>query len=239
MTRAWLEQIESDASVRKLVDAIDPSQRVMAEGSWGSSGHLLAGMIARQSKRPVLLVVAHLDEADEAKEDLELLEGVTTETFGALELMPGESHVSLELLAERLTLVGQLMEQQQPSVVIAPVQALMQAVPQAEAIGAMARQLKPGQTLDQHELTEWLADAGYNRVDGIEEPGDFAIRGGIVDVMPPGNLPPVRIDFFGDQIDEITEVNPDTMGSGRKLEGVRLIGASPEKIQDEERTTNF
>ena len=78
--------------------------------------------------------------------------------------------------------------------VVAPVQALMQAVPEEKALGSMSLLLEPGMSLEQEGLSNWLVEAGYARVDVVEEPGDFALRGGLVDVYPPGNLPAVRGD---------------------------------------------
>ncbi|MBI1369792.1 MAG: transcription-repair coupling factor [Planctomycetes bacterium] len=235
----WLHQIVDHAAIGKIIDVLREGEHVLAEGAWGSAGHLVAGAIARRAGRPVLLVVAHLDEADEAVEDLSLYEGLDAVGLSALEVMPGETNVSLELLADRLAVTGRLLKGDQPHVLVAPIAALMQAVPMREAMTNLMRDLKRGDTCDQAELVHWLAGAGYERVDVVEEPGDFAVRGGIVDVCPPGNLTPVRIDFFGDQIDEIAEVDLDSMASGRKLPGVRLIGASAEQIQSDERTTSI
>ncbi|MEM6315160.1 MAG: DEAD/DEAH box helicase, partial [Planctomycetota bacterium] len=79
----------------------------------------------------------------------------------------------------------------------------------------------------------WLADHGYNRLDAVEVPGDFAVRGGIVDLYLPGEqrLPngdeviglPVRVDFFGDQIERVTTFDLDSLGSGQKLNAIELV----------------
>ncbi|QNN24404.1 transcription-repair coupling factor [Planctomycetales bacterium ZRK34] len=239
MKHDWIKQIVEHESISRLAGLTEPGKRLVAEGAWGSSAHLTAGAIAQRSGRCVLLVVAHLDEADEAVEDLGLFEGLEAVAFPALEVLPGESNVSLELLADRLAVVTRLARGDQPAVLVAPVQALMQAVPTDEAMGTMVLELARGGTQDPQALTHWLVEAGYRRVDVIEEPGDFAMRGGIIDVYPPGASPAVRLDFFGDQIDEIAEIDVDSMGSDRKIDRVRLIGASVAKIQAEQRTTNL
>jgi len=239
MTHDWLQQIIDHTSIGKLCDLAEPGKRLIAEGAWGSSAHLTAGAIAQRSGRNIVLIVAHLDEADEAVEDLGLFDGLEAVAFPALEVLPGESNVSLELLADRLTVVSRLLKGDQPRVIVAPVQAMMQSVPTGEAIGSVTVELTRGGEQDPQKLVHWLGEAGYQRVDVVEEPGDFAVRGGIVDVYPPGAAPAVRIDFFGDQIDEIAEIDLGSMGSDRKLDSVRLIGASVEKIQNEQNTTNL
>jgi transcription-repair coupling factor (superfamily II helicase) len=98
----------------------------------------------------------------------------------------------------------------------------------------IVRQLAPGDELDIAEFTTWLASTGYNRAEAIEQPGDFTVRGGVIDVFPPGEAPAVRIDLFGDTIDTLAEIDLDSLGSNRKLDRVRLVGATVDKLQDDD-----
>jgi transcription-repair coupling factor (superfamily II helicase) len=239
----WFERILSTPVVGRLAEAIAHAaarsgEAISARGAIGSSTVLVAAALQRKLNRPLLLVVAHLDEADEAIDELEAL-GVNAARFPAMELAPGESSVSLDLLAERLTLVRRLIDASNqstidaPSVIIAPIQALMQAVPRADRLHQMLRIIRAGERLDTVELSRWLSGAGYNRVETIDTPGEFAIRGGIVDVFPPGGAP-ARIDLFGDEAESMHEIDLGTMGSDRKLEHVELVGATLEKLQTDE-----
>jgi transcription-repair coupling factor (superfamily II helicase) len=252
--RAWLSRIVESAPLHALSQLLLREGQAVADGSRGSSTALLAGALAVRTQRPVVLVVAHLDEADDALEDLGLFNeagyALSCERFGALEVLPGESGLNLELLAERLGVVGRLAQGQAPDVLVAPVQALMQAVPEPEAIGQFALNLAEGSSsYPPEKLGQWLGQAGYQRQDAIEQPGDFAIRGGIVDIYPPAGQTtdptggselggPIRLDYFGDEIDAINRIDLSTMGSGQRLTAVRLIGASIEQIQSDERTMN-
>jgi len=237
MKHEWLSTIVDDAAMAALCDALSPGAVVAAEGAWGSSAHLTAGAVHWRTRRPVLLIVAHLDDADEAVDDLALFDGLAAAALPALEVLPGESNASLELLADRVAMTARLAAGDQPGVLVAPVQALMQGVPKRETLGAAVMELAPGQTLDPAALMKWLGDAGYRRVEAVEEVGDFAMRGGIIDICPAGGAPPVRLDFFGDQLDEIAEIDLDSMGSDRKLPGVRLITADAAALQHDETTT--
>ena len=227
---------------------------VVADGSRGSSTALLAGALAVKTNRPVLLVVAHLDEADDAVEDLALFQDagypLGAQRFGALEVLPGESGVSLELLAERLGVVEQLGGETHnhgspPLVLVAPIQALMQSVPRPNAAAAFTLTIKRGDELPPNTLLHWLDRAGYTRNDAIDQPGDFAVRGGIIDLYPPAGratddqghpvpIGPVRLDFFGDEVETLHRINPDTLGSTDPLQQVALIGAQPAMIQDDD-----
>ena len=251
----WLRRIVESAPLHALSDRVSQFGHAVADGSRGSSTALLAGALAVRTGRPVLLVVAHLDEADDALEDLGLFSeagyALTCERFGALEVLPGESGLNLELLAERLGVVGRVASEAMPSVIVAPIQALMQAVPEPDQIGQFAIELSEGDaTYPPEQLASWLGNAGYTRQDAVEQPGDFAVRGGIVDIYPPAGQTttpgggselagPVRLDYFGDEIDAINRIDPASMGSAERLKSVRLIGASVEQIQTDERTTNL
>jgi transcription-repair coupling factor (superfamily II helicase) len=236
-------------TVADVARAANAGERVHVRGSHGSSTSFLAAGLAKSSGKPVLLVVAHLDDADECVDELTSA-GVDAVRFPALEVLPGETSVSLELFAERVGVVRRVMElgADANTIVVAPIQALMQPVPGASSLNALLTNIRTGQTLNPGALIKWLETAGYQRVDAIEETGDYASRGGIIDIFPPAPLSPssedrarsttgllgaaipVRIDFFGDQVDRITEIDLDTMGSDCTIQSVELVCASLEKV---------
>ena len=89
-----------------------------------------------------------------------------------------------------------------PKIIVAPVRSVLQ--PQVKGLGHMAPvRLVVGEDIDLDELAQALVGAAYVRVDMVERRGEFAVRGGIVDIFPPTEEHPVRIDFFGDTIEEI------------------------------------
>ncbi|MCI0676194.1 MAG: hypothetical protein L0Y42_10530, partial [Phycisphaerales bacterium] len=249
----WFSQIAGTPAARRLAETIANTthasgEAISARGAIGSSTVLVAAALRQRLSRPVLLVVAHLDEADEAVDELESL-SINAAKFPAMELAPGESSISLDLLAERLTLVRQLEDassiqskipnpKSQIDFIVAPIQALMQAVPRADRLQQLLRVIRPGDQLDTVDLARWLSEAGYNRVEAIDSPAEFAIRGGIIDIFPPGAVP-ARIDLFGNQVEAIHEIDLGTMGSDRKLDRVEIVGATLEKLQTDEGMVSF
>ncbi len=215
-------------------------RRVGIEGIQGSSTAYLAAAIAHCAARPTLLVVAHVDEADEIVDELGSI-GVAASRFCALESLPGESQISLDLFAERLKLVQRIVrdELDATELVVAPIHALMQRAPAAEVSRKIALALSIGDARGPQEIVRWLDSAGYQRLDTIEEPSDFAVRGGIIDVFPAGatgdagDVPPFRLDFFGDDLESIAEVDLESMGSGASLQTVEIIGADAATIAAE------
>ncbi len=232
--------LAADPALRQACAHLSLGRRVAARGSQGSSTAFVAGALARSLARPALLVAAHLDEADESLDELTDA-GVRAARFPALEVLPGETQASIDLFAERLAVLRTLADAP-PEVLVAPVQALMQPVPAPDALATLSTTLRRGQRVEFARLTRWLADAGYARQDAIDEPGDFAVRGGIIDVFLPAGIGPaaragggaglaVRLDFFGDELEKIAEIDLDTMASDRALDGVEIVCASLEKVQ--------
>ena len=227
----------------RLADALRRGKQAVGVGSSGSSTNLLAGLLRASRSRPVGSVVAHPDDADDAADelnDLFPLEGAARAVrFPALELAPGDSHVSVELFAERLSVVRLVSEGRlRPGqTLVAPIAALMQAVPTPARLPRLSLSLRRGDQTSLAQVLHWLDQAGYERTDAIEEPGQFSIRGGILDVFPPASTvlaggveepgaTPVRLDFFGDEIDTIHEVALETLAADRRLDRVDLVGAS-------------
>ncbi len=247
---AWLGRLTRDPSVRRLAEEARAGGDVTARGGHGSSTTLVVGALAVLLEAPVLLVVAHIDDADESVAELAAC-GIDVEILPAIEALPGESAASLELVAARLGLAKRLSlsslsslsshggEVRCPAVIVAPMPALMQGIPDAIQLDRLLRTLKVGQTVDLRELAAWLDAGGYRRVEAIESPAEFAIRGGILDVFVPGSEAPVRLDFFGDEIERIFEVDLATQASDRAINQVELISATNDAVQSDQGNRPF
>jgi transcription-repair coupling factor (superfamily II helicase) len=210
-------------------------------GLWGSSVSAAFAAIQKQLGRPMVLVCGHLDEADDLADDVELFLGRRPEVLPAMEWSGTLGRVSEEQVSNRMRLIARYAENKfdQPPVLVASIQSLMQSTPSRKQLGELMLPLRAGQAMDAQKLIVWLAEHGYNRLDQVEVPGDFAVRGGIIDVYIPGLFDgpsdqlglSVRIDFFDDQIESIKRFNLDSLGSGEKLDAVTVIdikGKPPE-----------
>src|SRR6185436_15773763 len=88
-------------------------------------------------------------------------------------------------------------------VIVTSLAALLQPVPSRDELRRSTRSLKVGAELDPEELLRWLVEQRFERVMGIELPGEFSMHGGILDVFPHADSDPLRIEFFGDEIESI------------------------------------
>jgi len=157
-------------------------------------------LIAHQAAQHPILVVTHSSKrATELAAELgEISEGIWE--FPAWETLPHERlSPNSDTVAKR---ISTLMNIAQARIVVTTARALVQPI--NAAIDALTPlNLEIGQELEFTSLIRELSDRAYNRVDLVERRGDFAVRGGIVDIFPPLSAHPVRIEFFGDEIEEL------------------------------------
>lgn len=167
---------------------------------------VLTSLLANASDRMVLLVASTYREAENLSGELAALLGEDAVCYyPAWEVLPHERlSPRADTVGRRLGVLRRVAghDGEPPLVVVAPIRSLLQ--PQAKGLAELRPvELRVGASYDLTELARDLVDAAYHRVDLVERRGEFAVRGGIVDVFPPTEDHPVRVDFFGDQIDEI------------------------------------
>jgi transcription-repair coupling factor (superfamily II helicase) len=113
-----------------------------------------------------------------------------------------------------------------PAIVVTTINAALQRVPPREAIEGASFVAKTGANVGYDKLTAFLVANGYANASTVREPGDFALRGGIVDLWPPGSEQPLRLDFFGPTLDAIRRFDAETQLSADKIDSVELLPAS-------------
>ncbi|MCP4039633.1 MAG: transcription-repair coupling factor [bacterium] len=211
------------------------STPVRVTGLRGAAPALVATeLIRKQGKRPVLLLTPHSRAADALAEDLRLALGEPEDetrvySFPRHDTLPYERFspqpfVTTQRMAVLYRLLRSFELSEEGPIVVAPWSALLTRVPARERTRAFTTQLEVGQSIDRDVLIERLAGAGYSRVAIVEDPGEFAVRGGIVDLFPPHRALPCRIEFFDDEIESIRDFDPASQRSQGKCEHV---GAPP------------
>ncbi|MFF9781621.1 transcription-repair coupling factor [Streptomyces nigrescens] len=170
--------------------------------------------LARQAGRPVLAVTATGREAEDLAAALRSLmpagEDNSVVEFPAWETLPHERlSPRSDTVGRRLAVLRRLAHPRQDdptagpvSVVVAPIRSVLQ--PQVKGLGDLEPvSLRTGETADLEEVVDGLAAAAYARVELVEKRGEFAVRGGILDVFPPTEEHPLRVEFWGDDVEEI------------------------------------
>jgi transcription-repair coupling factor (superfamily II helicase) len=134
-----------------------------------------------------------------------------------------------EIAAERLALLSKIDKGAGRQVVVATRASLDQPAPKPGALQSASVPLHRGTSASMEQLLEKLSTAGYQRVPQINTRGHFAVRGGIVDLYSWQAQLPVRIEFFGDEIESLREFDIDTQTSVRDLAGVEILLGAPEE----------
>lgn len=128
-----------------------------------------------------------------------------------------------EIVSERMaTLAALAAGVKGPCVVVATVSAALQRVPPKASIAGANLIARKGATVKVDGLLSFLARNGFSRVGAVVEPGDFAVRGGIIDIYPPGHDMPVRLDFFGDTLESVRRFEAESQTSVGEIDELRL-----------------
>ena len=139
-----------------------------------------------------------------------------------------------EVMAARIAVLGALAHGAVSGgfVLLTTLNAAMQRLPAAEVIRSATFTARVGERLDEGALRAFLARMGFSQSPTVTEPGDYAIRGGIIDIYPPGTGGPIRLDLFGDVLESARLFDPETQRSTRTLDRVELAPMSEVILDD-------
>ncbi len=190
--------------------------------------HLAVRRRLLPSGTPLVVVVRTDEEAHRLADDLS-----AWQTAGHVSVLPERAALPLERAlaeheesAERLRILAELGGRGRDLVVVAPLLALVQRTISPEQLRAGRLELAVGERLGQRALLTALVGGGYEPVVEVSGIGEFANRGGIVDVWPPGAPEPLRLELFGDELESLRAFDPMTQASRRRLERMTVLPAS-------------
>ncbi len=186
----------------------------------------LAGLSAASSRRPLLVAVPTRTEAESLAADLAgFLGSDEVEELPAWETLPFERvSPSIHTMGRRCRVLHRMADPARtPAVVVASARAVAQFVSATGVAGPIS--LSVGDSVDQSELVRRLSEFGYHREHQVEHRGEMAVRGSIVDVYPSTASAPVRIDFWGDDIDRVVEFSVGDQRSTTPLDRVEMYPA--------------
>jgi transcription-repair coupling factor (superfamily II helicase) len=144
-----------------------------------------------------------------------------------------------EIIARRVATLAELAEHrggadETPLIVLTTVNTVLQRVPSHDFFAASMQPLAPGNAVSMADLIERLEHVGYGRAGTVTDPGQYAVRGGILDFYPPG-ASPVRLDFFGDTLESIRAFDPETQRTLARLDAITLLPMSEAPLTEEAR----
>ncbi|MBU8933963.1 MAG: transcription-repair coupling factor [candidate division Zixibacteria bacterium] len=193
-------------------------------GLAGSSLSFAVDAVSMRLERPILVVTQHSEDAADLHDDLAFLMG--SERIGhfpARQILPYDFRAPQgEIMGRRISTLAGLLDKRL-AVVVCPIRALMEPTIPREQLAGNCIQLKVGGEADMDDLMHRLITLGFRRVPVVEEVGDFAVRGGLLDFFSPGSEAPVRIEFVGDEIDTIRLFDVANQRTIRRIDDVTLL----------------
>ncbi len=203
----------------------------VADGAEGLVLADLAGAVAAGAKPPAVSIAVVCRDGSRMAAlsralgffapDIEVLE------FPAWDCLPYDRvspHAAI--VAQRMMTLARLARvtgRERPAVLLTTVNAVLQRVPGREVVGKQSLSAAPGNMLPMAGIVRWLELNGFSRTATVREAGEYAVRGGIVDLFAPGMDEPVRLDFFGDTLESIRSFDPDTQITTAELRALDLV----------------
>jgi transcription-repair coupling factor (superfamily II helicase) len=224
--------------LRKILTAQKP---ITLAGVPGGFMPWLAADLARAAKGRAVFVApdeaamrALADAARYFAPELEVL------SFPAWDCLPYDrSSPSLRSTSERLATLHALQRKStRPQLLVTTVNAATQRTLTPFRIRQLVARLAPGERIDLDRLALLLSANGYGRTETVRDPGEFAVRGGLVDLFPSGEEQALRLDFFGDEIESVRRFDPATQRTVDRIDGFTLLPAS-ETLLDEASIRRF
>ncbi|TVQ67929.1 MAG: transcription-repair coupling factor [Balneolaceae bacterium] len=215
--------ILSSLPLTDLEETISRGDNVLLKGFTGSSAHFLLQFLNHE-KKTILIVTPEFEKATAIASDLEVLGATEVFLFPPTRIKPydKEKISDLSVLVQRSEVLEK-MNDGKASLIVASADAIAEKLVPAKQFYDDSISLKKGEQISPEQLTTKLTDQGYSAARFVDEPGEFALRGGILDIFPFSGEYPVRFEFFGDEIDSIREFDPDSQRSIAFLNETRLV----------------
>ena len=225
------EMLISSESVNTLAEKISSSNEVFCSGLFLSARWFVVSQLDHDGIQ--LVVLPDKESAEYCAADLyNLIEGDNVFFLPDSGKSLEKSNYKSSLGVQRTSAVGRILDHKEGQLVIVSYpSALEEGIPQEDKIRQSVMRLKVGDEIAHEEIVQSLFDCGFQRVDFVGEPGQFAIRGAIVDIFSYSYNDPFRISFFGDDIDSINVFDCNTQLSKEKVEIAEIypdIAASEE-----------
>ena len=223
MTEQISSAILADFPFDEIRENLGKSNNIQLNGLAGSSIIFLLNRL-NKSGDTLLFVTKEFDRAASVASDFEQLGAAEVFLFPPTRRRPYDTDkvVDMSVLVQRSEVLEKLNDGK-ASIIVASADAITEKIVPAQQFHRLSIDIARGDLLPIGELAEKLTQQGYTPSKFVDEPGEFAIRGGIFDVFPFSGEYPVRLEYFGDQIDSIREFNPDSQRSIAFLNETRLV----------------
>lgn len=205
--------------------SLENEPSLLIETLWDAPKAALAAIALEVTKKNIIIISGGTRE-DRLFDDLTYFSGEDILEFPAWETLPGEEiPPSPDIVGKRFEILYRLSQEKTPRIILCPIQSCLQKVLSPETLAPLCRRFKRGESYPFNQLAAYLTSLGYRRSSVASDKGEFALRGGILDIFPISSTDPYRLDFFGDAIDQIRIYDPIGQKSISKTDSLFLSPA--------------
>jgi len=214
---------------------LEPGQPIDWPEISGLALALALSTLARRQGGPLLIAASDGYAARQLRADLNQLGGPPAELFPDWEILPYDLYSPHpDLISRRLDLLARLPGMSE-GIIVAPLAAMIQRLPPAAWIQGQSLNLAVGDQIDASAFRHLLSEAGYGASDQVWQPGQFAVRGAVMDLWPMGRPQPYRLELFDDEIESIRVFDAESQRSTEKLERIDMLPAREYPFDEENR----
>ncbi|MFM7465611.1 MAG: transcription-repair coupling factor [Cyanobium sp.] len=222
---ALVQQLKAAPLTAEVLDRARRPDRLLLRGGGRGARSLVVSALARCAEAPLLVIVPTLEEAGRWAALLEIM-GWSSQLYPTSEGSPYEPFdPTTEITWGQMQVISELL-QGSPMAVVATERALQPHLPPRHVVAAGCSTLRKGEVESLEALAHILTRLGYERVTSVEQEGTWSRRGDILDVFPVSAELPVRLEFFGDELEKLREFDPATQRSLDAIEHVVLTPTS-------------
>jgi transcription-repair coupling factor (superfamily II helicase) len=202
-------------------------QRINLTGLQGGSYAIIAAGIAAGTGKHLFFITPSERQAEIAVQNISLFSPLPVILYPGFDIPPYTPlSPDQTTVAERLNALYRLLTVEEPVIFVASCESLLRRVMPKSKLGSSAELIIRGEDVAQKNLIQVLANLGYEHVSLVQGIGDFSVRGGIVDIFPPGHDAPARIDFFGDTVESLRTFDPISQRSIAEIDETVILPAS-------------
>ncbi len=233
-TGQFLKYFQGQKNFKKIVEILNtpPGEKIHLKGLIGSAKTILLANLFQKSSKTFTILLNDKEEAAYFYDDLNNL-GLAENTLFFPSSFKRSIHygqTEQENIVQRTEVLNKIWLNEKPYIIVSYPEALVETVISQAGLKTNTLWVKKGDKISTDFLNEFLYEYGFERVEFVYEPGQFSVRGSIVDVFSFSNEDPYRLDFFGDEVESIRSFNIDNQISKESLENITIVP----NIQDRE-----
>lgn len=228
-----LERLLTSEKLLKLKTAFHEGEDLLIEELWNAPKSLVAALAQQATGKHILLLTGSSQDEAQLFHDFPLFTDRPIIEFPAWETLPTEKvPPSPDVVGERYQTLHQVTTSNEPHLIISSLQAALQKLIIPKTFQALYLELEKGQNHPFETLIEWLKEMGYERTPVASDKGEFAVRGGIIDIFPVSKPDPYRIEFWGDDIESIRIYDPIGQKSVNTVDKIEITPARELELLD-------